>query len=69
MKPDATQHDPTPEYMRYLVERTGLSQREVAKRIGIDDRSIRYYLSHGENRRVAPYPVQFALECLADDGT
>jgi len=54
-----------------LIDESGLSQREIARRIGIDPRAIRYYVSGkpGKNGklRLAPYPVQFALECLATD--
>lgn len=62
MTPDATQHDPRPEYLRALVERAGITQRETARRIGISDRLLRHYL-HGS--REAPYPVQYAMERLA----
>ena len=60
MTPDATRHDPRPEYLRALLERAGVSQREAARRIGISERMMRYYLAD----RPAPYPVQFALEAL-----
>jgi len=59
MKPNASKHNPDPAYLRELIERAGLSQREAARRIGISERVMRYYLS-GE--REAPYPVQYALE-------
>lgn len=62
MTPDATRHDPRPDYLRALLVEAGLSQREAARRIGVSERVMRYYLS-GE--RDAPYPVQFALECLS----
>lgn len=67
MKPNAQLHNPAPEYLRGLLESAGLSQREAAKRIGISDRVIRYYLSDADSAtyRPAPYPVQFALEALA----
>ena len=61
MKPDATRHDPRPEYIRALIERAGLSQREAARRIGMSERVMRYYCA-GE--RTPSYPVQFALESL-----
>ncbi len=61
MTPDATHHDPSPEHIRALVERSGLSQCAAAEQIGISDRLLRYYLS---GTRRAPYPVQFALEML-----
>lgn len=61
MKPNALKHNPDPDYLRELIDRAGLSQREAARRIGISERVMRYYLS-GE--REAPYPVQYALESL-----
>lgn len=68
MRPDASRHDPRPEYLRALLEQAGLSQRAAAERIGISDRLMRYYLTEpggGAESRIAPYPVQFALEALA----
>jgi hypothetical protein len=68
MTPDATRHDPRPDYLRALLERAGLSQRAAARQIGIDERSMRYYLADpaGPSRYTpAPYPVQYALEALA----
>ncbi|GHH61146.1 winged helix-turn-helix transcriptional regulator [[Pseudomonas] boreopolis] len=65
-QPDASLHDPRPEYLRALIESAGISQREAARRIGISERLLRYYVTDpaaGEHR-VAPYPVQFALESL-----
>ena len=61
MNPDASSHDPRPEYLRALIEQSGLSQREAARRIGVSERMMRYYL----HDRAAPYPVQFALESLS----
>lgn len=67
MKPDASSHNPDPRYLRGLVERSSLSQRRIAELLGITDRAMRYYLSDEVSAtfRPAPYPVQFALECLA----
>jgi len=67
MKPDASRHDPRPDYLRALLSDAGLSQREAARRIGISERVMRYYLadpSAGDHRE-APYLVQYALEQLA----
>lgn len=66
MKPDASKHDPRPEYLRSLIADADLTQRAAAERIGISSRLLRYYLASetAEDRRVAPYPVQYALECL-----
>lgn len=67
MRPDASRHNPDPCYLRGLLEQAGLSQRQAAQALGITDRSLRYYLSDAasDTYRAAPYPVQFALECLA----
>lgn len=66
-KPDATKHDPRPEYLRALLYDAGISQREAARLIGVSDRVMRYYLSSqlAINYRPAPYTVQYALEQLA----
>lgn len=64
MKPNPATYNPDPAYLRGLVERSGLSQREAAKRIGLSDRAMRYYLS-GERKPM--YAVQYLLEVLASD--
>lgn len=66
--PSATDHNPDPEYLRGLIERAGLSQREAARRIGIGERIMRMYLAPrtAATAQTAPYPVQYALERLAD---
>lgn len=68
MKPDASHHNPDPRYLRGLLEQASLTQRQGAQLLGITDRAMRYYLSDEASAtfRPAPYPVQFALECLAD---
>ena len=68
--PDARLHNPDPAYIRELIERSGLSQREAARRIGIGERVMRCYLASREasSAQIAPYPVQFALEALAHSG-
>lgn len=67
MKPDASQHNPDPRYLRGLLEQSGLSQRQAAQLLGMSDRVVRYYLSDesSASHRPAPYVVQFALEQLA----
>lgn len=67
MKPDASKHNPDPRYLRGLLGAAGITQRQGAQLLGISDRVMRYYLSDeaSESYRAAPYPVQFALECLA----
>ena len=61
MKPKPETYNPSPDYLRSLIEGAGLSQRAAARAIGLSERTIRYYLS---GQREAPYTVQFALECL-----
>lgn len=66
MTPDSSKHNPGPDYLRALLERAGVSQREAARRIGISERMMRYYLAPPDaDHRPAPYAVQFALEALA----
>lgn len=64
MKPDSAKHNPDPDYLRGLIDRAGLSQREAARAVGITDRMMRYYLSHDPDAPRAPYAVQYALERL-----
>ena len=65
-QPDSSQHDPRPEYLRALLDRAGISQREAARRIGVSERMMRYYIAdETADHRPAPYPVQFAIEALA----
>jgi len=65
--PDTRHHNPDPAYLRGLIARAGLSQREAARRIGVSERVMRQYLADREasSALAAPYPVQYALEHLA----
>jgi transcriptional regulator with XRE-family HTH domain len=63
MKPDPTTYNPNPDYLRELVDKSGLSQNKVAESIGVATRTFRDYLN-GNHKSKAPYPVQFALESL-----
>ena len=66
MKPDSTNHNPAPEYLRGLLDRAGISQREAARRVGVSERMMRYYLAADDaDHRPAPYAIQYALEALA----
>jgi hypothetical protein len=58
-------YNPSPAYLRELVDRIGWKQDVCAQRIGVKVRMLRYYLSLADDHIDAPYPVQFALECLA----
>lgn len=67
MKPDASNHNPDPRYLRGLIDRAGISQRKAADLLGMSWTGFRNYLRDESDGlyRVATYPVQFALECLA----
>ena len=65
MRPDATKHNPDPAYLRQLLRRSGLSQREAAEMIGLPLRTLENFLSARGKAR-ADYRTQFALEVLAD---
>ena len=64
-KPDSRKYfNSDPAYLRSLIAQAGISQREAARRLGISDRSIRYYVS---GQLTVPYVVQLGLEELAKD--
>jgi transcriptional regulator with XRE-family HTH domain len=66
-KPNAPlRHHPDPTYLRWLIASTGLTQREVAQRIGCSGRLLRYYLTATTHptHRPMPYPEQYTLEGL-----
>lgn len=65
MKPNASLHNPDPRYIAGLIEQTGLTQEEVARRLGITPKALRNYKSESMAREI-PYATQFALECLAN---
>jgi hypothetical protein len=69
MTPDSSKHNPDPEYLRDLVKKSGLTQRECARRIGIYERLFRMYLADKETKSAqnCTYAVQFCLEVLADE--
>lgn len=79
MKPDARLHNPDPRYLRELVDRIAdpelmdtlhkpprPSQRKIAERLGIQDRTFRRYLKTDQDGAPTPYAVQFCLEALAN---
>lgn len=53
-----------PQYLRGLVEKTGLTQREIARRLGIGFSSLR---AHLDGTRQIPYPVLACLRVLAGE--
>lgn len=70
MKPDATLSNFDPAYLRLLIDKAKLrkvisSQRDAARRLGIDERTMRYALDSNPKKKPT-YLIQFGLECLAD---
>lgn len=53
----------TPTQLKKLLEKGGLSQRYAAKLLGINERTMRYYVS-GDLE--VPKVVELALRCLAE---
>lgn len=68
MTPDASKHNPDPDYLKELIKKAGISQREAARRIGVNERLFRMYLADRESKSAqnCTYAVQFCLEVLAD---
>lgn len=65
MTPDSALYNPAPEYIRGVIAAIPLTQREVARRIGVSTRYVRALVA---GSRVCSYPVQFCLEALAAMG-
>ena len=72
LKPNAAMHKPSPEYLRGLLDKIPdqtlytkgrISQRKVAARLGINDRTLRDYLQEPP-RTECPYLVQYAIEMM-----
>lgn len=77
--PDVAKHNPSPAYLRTLLGAIkdptlmSLSRRnagqadqlKVAARIGVQPRTFQRYLDE-RHKLECPYPVQFALEVLAN---
>ncbi len=61
MKPDATKLDTSPEYVQALIGSTGMTQPDLARQIGVTDKTIRNWLA---GRQPWPYTAQFAIECI-----
>lgn len=66
MKLNPENHNPSADFIRELVRATGLSQRQVAKRIGVNESTLRGYLN-ANHASACPYPVQFCLEALVEE--
>lgn len=59
----SVKHDHTPENMRRMIAESGLSQRGMARAIGISDRAIRGYCKDGR----FPFYVQLACMWVVDN--
>ncbi len=59
MKPDAKDYNPDPDYIKSLIGSTKLAQKPLAKVLGINDRTLRRWIS-GEV--AVSYADQFMLE-------
>ena len=69
MTPNAKLYNKDAMYLRQLIETAGLTQRKAALLVGVPDRTMRDYLNPKKENSVAPYAVQFCLECLASHGS
>lgn len=72
MTPNAQNFNPDPAYLRGLIEKAGISQREAARRLGISERHMRAFLANPATTKSAQqvsYPVQYCLEILAATNT
>ena len=72
-QPNAGDYNPDPNYLRTLLDQITdplltrgerASQRKVAKRLGVSERSFREYLTSKSKSKI-PYALQYALERLA----
>ncbi len=63
--PDAKEHNPNENYLRELIERSGLSVTACAKRCGYNKGNFIKLLDSREPELKAAYSVQFCLEVLA----
>lgn len=59
-------HKPDPHYIKSLMRKIGMTQKGIARRLGITPRVLRYYTqdTSAADRRECPYLVQYALEQL-----
>ena len=60
-KPDVTQYNDDPAYLRCLVEASDMTQKQAARKIGHNERTMRYWLA---GKHQFPYSVQHTLEEL-----
>lgn len=65
--PDSANHDESPETLARLLGEAGLTYQKAAMLLGISEQFMQAYMldTTCPGALPAPYPVQFALECLA----
>lgn len=62
---DASRYRATPEYLRTLIGRAGLTQERAAELLGVHPVTMRRWLFH-DRKVVPPYSAQVCLELLAE---
>ncbi len=65
MMPNARFYNKDPMYLRYLIDKAGITQRKAALLVGVPERTMRDYLNPKKTKSIAPYSVQFCLQCLS----
>jgi DNA-binding transcriptional regulator YiaG len=63
MLPNAISHNQEPAYIRQLLEKSRLSQRQFAKTVGVNERTVRMWVASP----CIPYTAQYCLEVLANE--
>ena len=64
--PNPEEHKEDPAYLRSLLERAGLRQRQFARLFNIHERTVRGYLNPTGNSYKSSYMVQWVLETLVE---
>ena len=64
MTPDANRHNPDHAYLRGLLLVAAVSQREAARRIGVSERTMRYYLAGARDGQAVARLMREAGEAL-----
>lgn len=67
MTPDSSKYNPDPAYLKSLIAKAGISQREAARRLGVNERLFRMYIADRSSKSAqnCTYAVQFCLEVMA----
>ncbi len=65
MKPNIKNHNPCPNYIRKLISKTGMTQKNAGLAIGITLSTLDNYLNKNSPSNI-PYSAQYCFERLAD---